>query len=77
VTPAAPPTLVIVGVRDTTVPSGGAARAVAAARVAQVDAWLVSIPYADHAFDVVDGSLGEQAASSITLRWADAQVGRP
>lgn len=77
VTPAAPPTLVIVGARDTTVPPGGPARVVAAARAAGVDARLVSIPYADHAFDVVDGSLGEQAAFSITQRWADAQVGRP
>jgi acetyl esterase/lipase len=77
VTPAAPPTLAIVGARDTTVPPGGPTRFVAAARNAGVDARLVSIPDADHGFDGVDGSLGEQAASSVTRRWGDAQIGRP
>jgi acetyl esterase/lipase len=76
VTPAAPPTLVVTGARDTTVPPGGPARFVGAARAAGVRAQLVSIPYADHAFDVVDGSLGEQAAFSITEHWVSEQIGR-
>ncbi|WP_433038330.1 alpha/beta hydrolase [Actinomycetospora sp. CA-053990] len=76
VTAGAPPTLVIVPARDGTVPPGGPARFVHAARDVSVDARLVSIPYADHAFDQVDGSLGEQAAFSIVRRWADDQVGQ-
>ena len=35
------------------------------------------VPFADHAFDVVDGSLGAQAASSVLQHWAATRVGAP
>ena len=76
-TPQAPPTLVVAAGRDSLVPLPGLQRFVTAARATGVDATLVTIPFADHAFDVVDGSLGAQAATSILAHWAAARVGAP
>ena len=75
--PQAPPTLVLAAGRDSLVPLPGLQRFVAAARATGVDASLVSVPFADHAFDVVDGSLGAQAASSVLQHWAMTRVGAP
>jgi acetyl esterase/lipase len=75
--PHAPPTLVLAAGRDSLVPIQGLQRFVAAGRATGVDASLVSVPFADHAFDVVDGSLGAQAASSIMQHWATTRVGAP
>jgi acetyl esterase/lipase len=75
--PQAPPTLVLAAGRDSLVPLPGLQRFVAAGRADGVDASLVSVPFADHAFDVVDGSLGAQAASSILQHWATTRVGTP
>jgi acetyl esterase/lipase len=77
VSPQAPPTLVLAAGRDSLVPLPGLQRFVAAGRAAGVDASLVSVPFADHAFDVVDGSLGAQAASSILRNWATTRAGAP
>ncbi|MCD2195782.1 alpha/beta hydrolase [Actinomycetospora endophytica] len=76
-TPQAPPTLVVGAGRDSLVPLPGLQRFVAAARAGGVDATLVTVPFADHAFDVVDGSLGAQAASSVLRAWAAGRVGAP
>jgi acetyl esterase/lipase len=73
----APPTLVLAAARDSLVPLSGLQRFAAAARADGVDATLVRVPFADHAFDVVDGSLGAQAASSILQHWASTRVGAP
>jgi acetyl esterase len=76
VTPAAPPTLAVVPIRDRLVPPGGAERFVEVARTAGVDVEQVDIPFADHAFDVGPaGSLGHQAATSVLEHWAAEQVG--
>jgi acetyl esterase/lipase len=75
--PQAPPTLVVAAGRDNLVPLPGLQRFVGAARSSGVDATLVTIPFVDHAFDVVDGSLGAQAASSVLQRWASTRVGAP
>ena len=74
--PGAPPTLVLAAGRDRLVPLGGLRRFVAAARARGVDTTMVELPFLDHAFDTVDGSLGEQAARSILQHWADATVGQ-
>jgi acetyl esterase/lipase len=76
-TPDAPPTLVLAAGRDSLVPLPGLQRFVAAARTTGVGADLVTIPFADHAFDAVDGSLGAQAATSILAHWAATRVGAP
>lgn len=73
----APPTLVLAAARDSLVPLPGLQRFAAAARAGGVDASLVTVPFADHAFDVVDGSLGAQAATSILQHWATTRVGAP
>lgn len=78
ITPAAPPTLVLSPARDTTVPPDSVAAFAEAARRAGVDTTLVSIPYAEHAFDTGgDGTLGQQVGFSIMERWASQRVGRP
>lgn len=73
----APPTLVVAAGRDSLVPLPGVQRFVAAARADGVDAGQVTIPFVDHAFDVVDGSLGAQAAQSVLQHWAATRVGAP
>ena len=76
-TPQAPPTLVLAGGRDSLVPLPGLQRFVATARATGVDTTLVTVPFADHAFDVIDGSLGAQAAVSVMQHWATTRVGAP
>ena len=75
--PQAPPTLVLAAGRDSLVPLPGLQRFAAAARATGVDATLVTVPFVDHAFDVVDGSLGAQAATSVLQHWAESRVGAP
>ena len=72
ITPRAPTTLVIGPTRDELVPPGGVSRFVAAARAAGVDATLVAMPYANHAYDTLGtGSLGNQASGSIREHWLE------
>jgi dienelactone hydrolase len=68
---------VVAAGRDSLVPLPGLQRFAGAARSSGVDATLVTIPFVDHAFDVVDGSLGAQAASSVLQHWASTRVGAP
>jgi acetyl esterase len=69
VTPAAPPTLIVVGEDDHLVPVDGTYRFAEQARAAGVDVELVVVPYADHVFDGRRGSIGEQAYRQLTARW--------
>jgi acetyl esterase len=76
--PGGPPVLAIVPARDRLVPPGGTARFVETANGSGVEAVRVTVPFADHAFDVgPDGSLGHQAAFSVLERWATARVSIP
>jgi acetyl esterase len=77
-TPAAPPTLLVVPARDGLVPPSGADGFVDAAQAARVPVDRVDVPFADHAFDTgPDGSLGHQASFSVLEAWAGEQVGLP
>lgn len=77
ITPAAPPTLVLSPQRDSLVSPATHTVFVDAARRAGVDATLVPVPYADHAFDTLgDGTLGQQLAFSVVERWAAERVAR-
>jgi acetyl esterase len=70
ITPRAPATLVIGPTRDELVPPGGVDRFVDQARAAGVDATLVQLPYANHAYDTLGtGSLGSQARRTISEHW--------
>jgi acetyl esterase/lipase len=75
ITRAAPPTLVLSPTRDALVPPSSLARFVRSARDGGVDATLVSIPFANHAYDAYgDGSLGQQVGFSLIENWARAHV---
>jgi acetyl esterase/lipase len=65
----APPTLIIVGEADHLVPVDGTYRFAERARSAGIDVDLVAVPYADHVFDALGGSIGEQAYRQLTARW--------
>jgi acetyl esterase len=70
ITPAAPPTLALVPSDDELVPPGGPEAFVAAARTAGVDATTVTVPFANHAYDVGGiNSLGNQFRRSVSDRW--------
>jgi acetyl esterase/lipase len=60
VRPGLPPTLIAAGEPDHLVPFGGHLELVAKLNQAGVANELVSIPYSDHAYDVIWGSLGAQ-----------------
>jgi dipeptidyl aminopeptidase/acylaminoacyl peptidase len=69
ISPAAPPTLVILPEADHLVPTAGTYRFVDAARSAGVEVDLVTVPYADHVFDARPGSIGQQAYRQLTAKW--------
>lgn len=69
VTPAAPPTLLLLGATDHLVPTRGAYEFADRATAAGVDVKLVSVPYADHVFDEREGSIGQQAYRQLTESW--------
>ena len=69
VTPAAPPTLLLLGATDHLVPTRGTYEFADRATAAGVDVKLVSVPYADHVFDEREGSIGQQAYRQLTESW--------
>jgi acetyl esterase/lipase len=69
VTPAAPPTLLLLGAADHLVPTRGAYEFADRAAAAGVSVKLVSVPYADHVFDEREGSVGQQAYRQLTAAW--------
>ncbi|BBY81306.1 alpha/beta hydrolase [Mycolicibacterium pulveris] len=69
ITPAAPPTRIILPAADHLVPVAGTYRFAEQATAAGVDVDLVTVPYADHVFDARPGSLGQQAYRQLTARW--------
>lgn len=70
ITRAAPPTLALVPSDDELVPPAGPEAFVAAARAAGVDATAVTVPFANHAYDVGGvNSLGNQVRRSVSDRW--------
>ncbi|MEJ2870678.1 alpha/beta hydrolase [Actinomycetospora sp. OC33-EN08] len=71
ITPAAPPTLVLGPTEDELVPPKGVADFVDAARGAGVDATLVRIPYANHAYDIGVSSLGNQVRRTVSRHWLE------
>ncbi|MCG8915819.1 alpha/beta hydrolase [Actinokineospora sp. PR83] len=66
---AAPATLIIQPERDNFIPAQGNRELADKARTGGVDVTLVSIPFAQHAFDLTGGSLGSQATLTTTARW--------
>lgn len=69
VSPAAPPTLIVLGAADHLVPTSGAYEFTRRAREAGVQVRTVSIPFADHVFDGRPGSIGQQTFRQLTASW--------
>ncbi|MGV0853777.1 alpha/beta hydrolase [Mycolicibacterium phlei] len=69
ISPAAPPTLILLPEDDHLVPPADTHRFVEQARAAGVATELVTVPYADHVFDARPGSIGKQAYRQLTERW--------
>jgi len=65
----APPTLIIVGEADHLVPPEPAYEFARQASAVGIDARLVRVPFADHGFTVVPGSLGDQGFRQMTAAW--------
>lgn len=66
---AAPPTLVIFGESDHLVPPEGTRRFVEAARGAGTRVRSIEVPFGEHGFDLVSGSVGAQVWRQATLKW--------
>jgi acetyl esterase/lipase len=73
VSPAAPPTLLLVPEADQLVPPEGAHRFAAHARAAGVDVTVVSMASLDHSFDLAP--FPDRLFREITLRWLGSRVG--
>ena len=66
-----PSTLVMQPDRDDFIPAEGNYRSVETAARAGVDATIVPVPFAWHAFDAPQGGLGGQVKNSVTRTWLE------
>ncbi len=69
ISPAAPPTLLIVPVADHLVVPDAAYRFAAATVAAGIETRLIRMPYAEHAFDLSSGSIGSQMVRQAMQRF--------
>jgi acetyl esterase/lipase len=60
-----PPTLIAAGLHDHLVPFGGHEELVEKLNAAAVPDELLGVPYSDHAYDLVWGSLGGQVTRKV------------
>jgi acetyl esterase/lipase len=70
---AAPPTLVIQGERDGTVPPQSVYDFVRKARAAATPVRLIRVPYGNHGFDLVAGSVGNQIFRQAAAEFLQSQ----
>lgn len=68
---ATPSTLVMQPERDDFIPAEGNYRSVEKAAQAGIDATIVPVPFAWHAFDAPQGGLGGQVKNTVTENWLD------
>ena len=66
---ATPSTLVMQPDRDDFIPAEGNYRSIKTAKQAGVDATIISVPFAWHAFDAPQGGLGGQVKNTVTKNW--------
>lgn len=74
VTPEAPPTLLVYGEADHLVPPGGTRTFARAARAAGVDIRVAEVPFGEHGFDLVSGSVGAQVWRRGSLDWFESHL---
>lgn len=72
VTSDAPPTFMMVAAEDSLVPSSAAFALADQLQANGVEAEVVSVPHANHLFDIADGSIGDQAYIAFIVNWAEA-----
>ena len=71
ITSDAPPTFMMVAAEDSLVPSAAALTLAEQLKAAGVEAEVVSVPHANHLFDLVDGSIGDQAYVYFLVHWVE------
>lgn len=64
-----PPTMIIVGKADTMVQPEMSYALYDSLQAKGIDSRLVALPYLNHGFDGLDGSVGSQGVLSLTLQW--------
>jgi acetyl esterase/lipase len=74
ITPNAPPTLIIYGASDHLVPPSGTRTFVAAAHNAGITLKSIEVPFGEHGFDLVSGSIGAQVWRQAMLNWFSRYV---
>jgi acetyl esterase/lipase len=74
---AAPPTLLIVPEADHLVAPDAAYEFNAQVQAAGVATRLIRMPYAEHAFDLTSGSIGDQLVRQSTLRFLEEHGLKP
>ena len=68
---ATPSTLVLQPERDDFIPAEGNYRSIETAAQAGVDATIIRVPFAWHAFDAFQGGLGGQVKNTVTRNWLE------
>ena len=71
-----PPTNIVLGAGDVIVPPKETYELDAALEQAGIAHQTVTIPYANHGFDAVDGNMGNRAYLDLSLRWFEQYLGK-
>lgn len=76
ITASTPPTNIVLGAGDVIVPTKETYELDAALEQAGIAHQTVTIPYANHGFDAVDGNMGNRAYLDLSLRWFEQYLGK-
>ncbi len=75
ITPSTPPTSILLGASDAIVPPKETYEFDADLEEAGIEHQTITIPYANHGFDEVDGSMTNNAYLDLSLRWFEQYLG--
>ena len=75
ITASTPPTNMVLGAGDVIVPTKETYELDAALEKAGIPHQTVTIPYANHGFDAVDGNMSNKAYLDLSLRWFEQYLG--
>ena len=76
ITASTPPTNMVLGAGDVIVPPKETYELDADLEKAGIEHQTVTIPYANHGFDAVDGNMGNRAYLDLSLRWFEQYLGK-
>jgi acetyl esterase/lipase len=77
INPKAPPTLLVIPAADHLVAPAAAYAFEEKARAAGIETRLITMPYAEHAFDLRSGSVGSQMVRQVMLQFLEAHKLKP